>query len=198
MDSKISKFNHSLIYRKFLQNILPDCEDRYLCAFEEDTLVGVLPLFIKRGSYGAVINSLPFYGSHGGIVVASNASEDASYHLISALSEICNEVDAISCTLVESPWDRVKDRYAHFEANLHDTRIGQITSLPAACGDSCRRRLNVSVSSKTRNMVRKGLKGGFEVRHSGSDEVFNTLYKLHDDNIRGVVGFPNRNLYLKQ
>ena len=67
-DSSMAMFYHSLQYRNFLRSILDDVDDCYFCAFHNDELIAILPLFIKKGVYGSVINSLPFYGSHGGIV----------------------------------------------------------------------------------------------------------------------------------
>ena len=190
-ESPVAKFNHSLRYRRFLREILSDSEDRYLCACEGSQLLAALPVFIKRGSLGAVVNSLPFYGSHGGIVGRPNLDRRVSEALLTALDHVCQEVDAVSCTVIESPWETDEERYCSYAAGLFDERIGQITSLPDRADESIvQERLLKLYHQKTRNMVRKGLKGGFEVGHDGSSTTLNVLHTIHDENISGMGGIP--------
>lgn len=191
-ESSVAMFNHSLQYRDFLRDILPDSEDHYLCACEGNHLLAALPVFIKRGSLGAVINSLPFYGSHGGIVSRPNLDKKILNDLFEALNDLCKQMNAISCTVIESPWETDKDRYSNYDAELFDERIGQITHLPDGSDVHVKIVEDLLLShyhQKTRNMVRKGLKSGFEVDHDGSSATLNSLYTIHDENIRGIGGF---------
>ena len=189
-ESSVAMFNHSLRYRNFLSEILPDSEDHYLCACAGNHLLATLPVFIKRGSMGAVINSLPFYGSHGGIVSRPNLDKKISDNLFAALNDLCSKMNAISCTVIESPWETDKDRYNNYDAHLFDERIGQITHLPDGDDLPIVEELLLSLyHQKTRNMVRKGLKSGFEVSHDGSSATLNSLHAIHDENIRGIGGF---------
>lgn len=190
-ESPASMFNHSLKYLDFLKQILTDSEYHYICAYEGDQLLAALPVFIKHGALGAVVNSLPFYGSHGGIVGSPNLDAEVSDALFLALKEVCLEVNAFSCTVIESPWDPHKDRYRSYNADLFDERIGQITSLPERADESIvGERLMSLYHQKTRNMVRKGLKGGFDVKHDGSMDTISALHAIHDENIRAIGGLP--------
>ena len=74
-----SMLYYSLEVKKFLEQLL-DCTPIYYVAYEENEIVGVLPLMYKSGRYGTVINSLPFYGSNGGIL---SGNDDAKRCLIS-------------------------------------------------------------------------------------------------------------------
>ena len=65
---------HSLKYKKLLLNVINGSSAIYLGAFKNDELVGILPSIIKETKVGCVINSLPFYGSNGGILTSSNNS----------------------------------------------------------------------------------------------------------------------------
>ena len=47
---------------------LLDCEDNYRIVYENNKLCGVLPILSKNGEFGDVINSLPYFGSNGGII----------------------------------------------------------------------------------------------------------------------------------
>jgi len=190
-ESPVGMFNHSLPYRAFLQSILPGTENHYFCAFDDDELVAALPVFVKTGIYGAVVNSLPFYGSHGGIIYRQGTEPRVFMSLLETLAELCNRLDAFSCTLIESPLDKQTESYSHFSANLFDSRIGQITSLPLKDGDgSLDDRLLTMCHQKTRNMIRKGLRGGFEVSHDGSMATLQVLHAIHEGNIKSIGGQP--------
>ena len=67
LSQKTSMFYHSVKYKNFLEDIL-SCDSHYLLAMEANKIVGALPLMIKDGPLGKVVNSLPYYGSHGGIL----------------------------------------------------------------------------------------------------------------------------------
>lgn len=188
-ESPVAMFNHSLRYREFLKAILPEATDHYLCAFQGDELVAVLPTFIKEGPYGAVVNSLPFYGSHGGFVSREHTGDEVFEALILALKTLCEKIGAFSCTLIESPWDRDKGKYDRLNANLFDDRIGQITQLPT-CGapDTLADRLLRMCHQKTRNVVRKGMRGGFDVSHEGSASTMAAMHAIHEENILAIGG----------
>ncbi|MFL2983777.1 MAG: GNAT family N-acetyltransferase [Candidatus Neomarinimicrobiota bacterium] len=184
-------FNHSLLYRDFLREILKGSQDRYLCAFKDNQMQAVLPLFIKHGSIGAVVNSLPFFGSHGGIIGKPNLDRKISDALLTTLNDFCQKVNAISCTIIESPWEDDKHRYSSYEANLIDERVGQILSLPKKDKISIVEQSLMSLyHTKTRNMVRKGIKGGFDIDHNGSSGTLKILHTIHDEGIRRIGGTP--------
>ncbi len=86
--SRMAMFNHSLKYRKFLNRIIPGSTDYYLCAFCDGQLLATLPIFIKHGRFGTVVNSLPFYGSHGGIVSREDVGAEVVKTLFNALTKV--------------------------------------------------------------------------------------------------------------
>lgn len=188
-ESAVAMFNHSLRFRDFLLRIIPNSEDHYLLAYDDGELVAALPTFMTNGPYGAVVNSLPFYGSHGGFVYKENTDSMAFDALLEELSQLCAKNDAFSCTLIESPWESDKKRYGKFKANLFDKRIGQITALPEKITDDLVEKCLMDLyHQKTRNMVRKGAKSDFIVSHDHSLSTLMALHALHDENIRGIGG----------
>jgi len=60
-------FYHSFKHLEFLKEVL-DSRPFFITVRENNNLIGVLPFFEKKSSYGKVINSLPFFGSYGGFV----------------------------------------------------------------------------------------------------------------------------------
>jgi lipid II:glycine glycyltransferase (peptidoglycan interpeptide bridge formation enzyme) len=188
-DSPVSMFNHSLKYRRFLKSILSDSEDHYLCCIEGKKLITALPLFIRNGPYGRVINSLPFFGSHGGFVYRHEATREHCALLLKELDSLIRRHDTLSCTIIESPFETRKDLYKHFDRNFSDNRIGQITPLPSQDTKTpTDEQLFGLYHQKTRNMVRKGLKSGFEIAHDGSMETLQALHSIHNQNIERLGG----------
>lgn len=188
-DAPAAMFNHSLRYRKFLQQILGDAENHYLLAYKEGELVASLPLFLKQGPLGSAVNSLPFYGSNGGLLAKSSACESVVSALFAAFTDFCEEREVICSTLIESPIDPQKELYGSYSSDYLDERIGQVTKLPEQAESTIvEQRLLGIYHQKTRNMVRKGLKGGFEVGHDGSHKTLKALHTIHKENIRSIGG----------
>lgn len=183
----------SLVYRNFLKKILLGAEEQYLLAFDQGALAGALPAFSFEGKYGTVINSLPFYGSNGGILTAPGI-ENASIvkrELMDAFNELAVEKKAVATTIISNPLEPDQEFYETYSGySLMDERIGQITHLPSVTGTSqdIGEALMGLYHSKTRNMVRKSQKFEFVVAHSEDDTVLETLYILHTDNLQSIGG----------
>ncbi|HET6891478.1 MAG TPA: hypothetical protein VFH31_10280, partial [Pyrinomonadaceae bacterium] len=127
----------SVQYRDFLLRILPGCEPLYLLARDAGEVVGVLPLFVHHGSkYGAVINSLPFFGSNGGILVWEGSSQAAviRHALLEEYLRLEQSCRVAASTLITSPFESVSSDYDALLGPPADTRIGQMSALPKAEG----------------------------------------------------------------
>jgi GNAT acetyltransferase-like protein len=180
-------------YRRFLERLLPDSRPCYLGAWDGSTLVGALPGFIHDGRYGPVLNSLPFYGSHGGVIVPAPDVDAAAVKraLLGALDEFAREERAVAATIVTNPLDPDRASYeSHWVYTAQDDRIGQLTPLPALGGDSTavQRALMERFHPKTRNSIRKGQKTGFHIDHEGSLHALERLAALHHANITALGG----------
>jgi hypothetical protein len=62
-------------------------EPIYWLAFENSQLLGALPAFVRRAATGAVLNSLPFVQSTGGIISGCDVSRYERARLVKALIE---------------------------------------------------------------------------------------------------------------
>ena len=178
-------FFHSLSYLDFLCELLGSTNRSLLALDEAGQLLGVLPLLRLDGLGGIMLNSLPFYGSHGG-TLAHN--EKTSAALLDAYNAGLADERIAGATLVENlrdPWS-----YAKVTHRYVDVRIGQIT--PIAHPDDHAARLMKSYHFKTRNMVRKGQRSGLRVVvENGSIDV---LAAMHKENLAALGGIakPNR------
>ena len=66
-----STFYQSSKHLKFLENILK-INAKFIVARDNNEMVGVMPIFCKETKFGKVINSLPFFGSYGGVIGQKN------------------------------------------------------------------------------------------------------------------------------
>lgn len=184
----------SLPYRNFLLRLLDNSRPFYLLAFEQDRIVGALPAFLKHNSrLGNVLNSMPFYGSNGGPIVASQATHKTVIQkaLLEAFLALAQENQVISSTLISNPLEPLVEFYdSCLQSSLRDERIGQITSLPINPGSSemLKETLMVGFHKKTRNAIRKAQGSQVVVRHAESLEALQTLAMLHQKSMTAIGG----------
>lgn len=184
-----SMLYQSSVYRDFLTHALPNANSHYLGAFKSGKLVGALPLMSADGPAGRVFNSLPFFGSHGGLLLLPNSDSDVAGKLIEAAKSLCRVSNAFSMTIVESPIGDSSN--SKFGLRKTDERIGQITVLPtAARGQNVEEALMSRFHGKTRNAIRKAQKSGFEVVVDNSRTGFENLWDLHRENMAVLGGNP--------
>jgi Acetyltransferase (GNAT) domain len=174
----------SLEWRNFLRAVVPG-NPWYLIARENGAISGVLPLFASRDVRGGrLINSLPWYGSHGACCVATEAARLA---LLRELRALIGETRPLSTTVILTPVEQkwLETYRRALDPRASDLRIGQVTTLPSD-GPELERRLESVYSQKTRNLVRKSLKQGFACQVRDDEEAWDFLHRTHDDNMRAV------------
>lgn len=171
---------YSVKYKNFLKALL-GCHEEYLLAVEDDNIRGVLPLMYNLGRGGRVYNSLPYYGSNGGILADH---PEAHRVLADAYSAIARRNTTISATLITNPRAPMStEGIAH---NYKDYRIGQLTSI-AVEGEPWDD-LMARVDSSARRNVRKALSEGLTVEADSTQ--WETLRRIHQENIRSIGGLP--------
>ena len=185
----------SLPYRNFLRCVLPTSRDVYLVADDGGRMVGVLPAFLATvEGRGKVLNSLPFFGSHGGVMTARDVDDDREVRLalLQAFNDLAESERVLSSTLISNPLSADADFYRqHHRHNYLDQRICQFTGLPVDySSDQQPDRLLSFFHVKTRNAVRKGLKGGFDIRHGDKPALLKQLHDLHVANMTAIGGIP--------
>lgn len=184
-----SMLYHSLKYRDLLVQLLA-IEATYIIAIDQNEVVGVLPIMIKNGKYGKVVNSLPFYGSNGGILALN---DDVFQSLINYYNVEINSSSLIAAaTIISNPLLSNHD-YSKIKSNLTDSRIGQFTNI--AFESDFEENLMNSFHYKTRNMIRKSMKFGMEIKVDNSKLDF--LYQVHLENMEAIGGKPKNEQFFK-
>lgn len=147
-----------------------------------------IPLMVKEGKFGAVINSLPFFGSSPGIIRRNCYPQDQASLDIRGLMETCKFLGerALSMTLIESPFCDDTDYYRSYGSFTFETeRIGMVTPIgyPERIMDICH--------TKTRNMIRKAEKFGVIITDQTRNNkmAIDILQEIHEENM-GKIGAP--------
>ncbi len=180
----------SAAWRRFLLLLRPEFTPAYIGAFEGSRLIGAMPGIIVNGPLGPVFNSLPFYGSNGGVLIAPGASAaPVATQLFGALHSLAMEQGIAASTVISNPFLPLPELYSALsESTATDDRIGQVTFLPPNSGNDLEKDLMALFHSKTRNMVRKGLGSGLTLDTDTSDAAFRALYEIHVENMSAIGG----------
>jgi hypothetical protein len=169
---------YSFKYRGFLLDLL-GCEEHYLLATDATGIRGVLPLMARRAGNACVFNSLPYFGSNGGIIAdhpVAHAELAKAYHAIA-----CSAA-TLSSTIITNPFaQQERSRIPHTHL---DTRIGQFTPLGPA--DHPWDALMARIDSSAARNVRKALSQGISVEMDPAH--LDRLRRLHQQHMRTIGG----------
>lgn len=170
------------------------CSTHVLVAWSDAAIVGALPYAaLRREGVGRIVNSLPWYGSHGSVVVdrlrlIPEKAEAIRHSLLSEFVAAVDGEDLLSASMILLPEEEVHiDTYETILQPIQkDARIGQITELPSL--EEAADGLESVVRQKTRNLVRKSLKQGFAEVITDEDWAWDFLAQTHAENMAAIGG----------
>lgn len=136
-----------------------------------------MPLMFKDGSIGRIYNSLPYFGSNGGIITNSDSARDALIEKYNSVTKY-----AESSVFIENPFAINKIRPIH---NFSTNRINQINQINKE--QDLINLINCYTSNK-RNDIRRAIKAGVKVTIDNSTEAKNFLYQTHLKNMKAIGG----------
>ena len=166
-------------YRTFLEELLGSKAVYFGVIDDAGKLLGVRPLMAKDGPLGVVYNSLPFFGSYGGVL---SASAPATALLWAAYDAVTTTKGAASATVVLNP---LATQAIPVHWNFEDSRIGQFTDLDFGDDES---QLMERIDPSARRNVRVAERAGFVVSVENSIEALQQLAKIHRGNILAIGG----------
>lgn len=174
---------HTPAWLTFLQTILKGAEPRIFLARSGGGVQGALATFVGHGPMGPVVNALPYFGSHGDLLLAPDPVEPEqtcqalakSFHQFCAAGAI-NSVNIVSGLMTS--------RISHVAHSIGlarwDERIGQVSELqPASNRELALDAVLAACTQKTRNLVRKGMKQGFRIDISDDETDWQNMVLHH-------------------
>jgi hypothetical protein len=192
-----SMIYHTKRYVDFVASYL-QAEAYYLALKQKDRLIGVLPIVLKRNSkLGNIINSNPYYGSNGGVIVHPDLppvqKNKVKLRLLDFLASFAKAHDCILSTIIASSLDRDQmfyRQFAHFD--FMDRRVGQVTVIPSTGKNKGSVRDNLfedRFSSSCRRAIRKAEKTGVAVKITASKGAeLDQFYEIYKQNIGSKGG----------
>ena len=196
----LKTINNDLIYYspeylKFLDRTLRDSKLFYIVFQNNQTIEGIIPISISslKNNY-QIINSLPFYGGHGGVLTKQNTIkiDEIQRKLIGFLSKKLINKKTLSTIIVENPFNpistKIISKYGFVE---EDIRLSQFKVLPSSNDlESIKKILIESYHSKTRNSVRKGLKFNPKIYEKNDLEIISWIHIIHAKSMSKINGKP--------
>jgi hypothetical protein len=190
---------YSVEYKKVLDDTLSGSISKYFICLFGDKIIAVLPSFESPNSdLGSVLNSLPFYGSNGGIVIDDSLGQEDKIKvftfMLSMIEKYCQEHNIAACTFIGNPLEpKISDWYKqYFNYDFEDFRTGQFTCLMPIQGNidhnDYEAQILAKCHQKTRNLVRKGLKEKFHISIENNQSAMNSLYSIHVENMQQIGG----------
>lgn len=196
MEVWLSSLDHAMVYpsRVFAEFVTQatGADITHLVAERDGTIAGILPFAVSTSDDGAcVVNSLPWYGSHGGCWLDDMQDGVAREALLDAYAVAIADRSPIFTVTVLSPWEQpfldvYRSKLGHQSL---DRRIGQISALPPD-SSSLEESLAATLTQKTRNLMRKSFRQGFVEVVGDYDESWAYLYATHKENMLAVGGNP--------
>ncbi len=172
------QFYSSLGYLRLLRQYT-GAELKVYLALEKASIVGVLPTMEMVGGAGKVLNSLPYFGSLGGVIATSLESERL---LTSHYNELVEGGEYVAATWVENPLQKAMPTI-QISHDHKDYRIGQITDLGSI--ESSEDVFSL-IHSSTRRNIRKAVSSSVRTVVDSGD--IDTLFEMHCASMAAING----------
>lgn len=197
----LDKAPESTIYhtREYVTHVAHhlNAEHFFLALKENDRMVGAMPFILKKNSrLGNIINSNPFFGSYGGLIVhpdlAPMEKNRVKRRLLEALDNFAKDHDCILSTIIASPMDRDQPFYfKNYQHSYLDHRVAQVTILPLPSGkyDIRSRLFEEKFSQSCRRAVRNAEKKGVLIKETTEKGIaLDEFYAIYKENMGSKGG----------
>lgn len=178
-DSQHSFWNSDW-YRIALGNALETALEDYLVVSRAGEPQALVPAFRTEGGYGTVVNSLPFFGSHGGIHINPRAALEERLYLVKALEDYWRDTGVARVVLIEPLFK--PDLIAVLPGSrVVATRVSNLTPIHGASNHEEGSSVVRAMHPKQRNAYRKGVRFMNELQISRECDVssIETIWAEH-------------------
>jgi len=188
-----STIYHTLEYVDLVADHLGS-ESYYLGIKENDRLIGAMTLVLKRNTnLGNIINSNPYYGSYGGLLVHPDLppmkKAEVKCRLLEFFKDFAIKHDCVLSTIIASPFDRDQTFYFdNLDFNYRDWRVAQVTLIPPPSKKNLRESLFLNrFSQSCRRAIRKAEKLGINIKETTEKgNALDEFYKIYRENMESM------------
>lgn len=174
-NSPFAFFQQTLEWRNVIDEMGTD-QSIYILAKEDKKVVGLLPLYIFRSIHGNIINSIPYPGPLGGILIQDgHKQKELIFKLITkGLDSLAQKEKCVLATLISSPFSsdyRLYKKYFNPDWELNNYTLYIDLKKPITTTSHFRNNL--------KRMIKKANNNKFYVEQSDSIKDIKEWYKLH-------------------
>lgn len=147
----------------------------FIVAKKNNTIVGVLPIFIFKGQQGTIINSVPYPGPLGGVVINPQIVKRNIIFstLLNAVDEFAQKNNILLATIISSPFIPDHNLYRRYwKPDWEFENYTLFIDLTETIQFKYRAR-------NRRRMLNKGRENGFNVEACKTKKDFESWYKIH-------------------
>ncbi len=171
---------HYPFYRDMLNSI--GVGEPYYIALKnsEDSILAVLPGFIKHQKEGSVYSSMPFFGANGGVLCDYESPHSNEYHkeILNFLFAKLNKQNIISVSIY-TPFNKPNLVETYNDLVSDSIQINKFTSYISLSNFELS---NAYVDSSALRNVRKALKSGVTIKENVSLEEIDLIYSIYVQN----------------
>lgn len=186
-----STFFHSKNHIIFLEKLL-ELNTFFVTCREKGKLRGIIPFFEKKMKFGTVVNSLPFFGSYGGMI----ADNDVQEKLLEEFNSFNKSNDILSSVIISNPFETNCDVYKkNYEHNIIEDRFTQCTILK----NKSENQIWDELEQRVRWSIRKSQKNQIQISTVNEENShLKKFYQMHENTIKSKNGKPKpTNLFNK-
>lgn len=186
--------SHRPHYWALIENCLEDVERLTFILKVKGIISGSITFFLKRGRFGLVANSMPFYGSHGGFLLLDGIEPKWGEILAQAVRDYLIARKVFLVAVTSDPFRPPSDLTLRVhELGVTVERVCQVSHLPeAADPEEAEKLLFDGYKKENRTSVRKARSLGLAVDRVGGADAFSILRDLHVQNMLRVGGEPKQ------
>jgi hypothetical protein len=194
MSSEGSHSFHSSGYLKLISEVT-NSSLYIIASVDNDRIEAAIPFCVQEGPLGKVANSLPFFGSNGG-VISRDSNLELKRQLVAKFLSYTKKIGCISSTIVTSPVSNSFEEYRHFiEFNYFDSRISLNTNLDLRLTPE---QLMKSFEDPRPRNIRKAQKSGVVVSIDNTEKGLNFLAASHISNMNSIGGINKSEKFFQE
>lgn len=180
--NNISNFFTNYYYLKLLQEYL-SADFKCIVLKDKDSIIAAIPFFIKSGPLGNIVNSLPFFGSNGGMMYNSCSIINKD-KIMNFFLNIMHDFQVVSYTIISSPFYKDDEFYNKYNFDNIIERVAFITQFKNQNIDE----IYNKISSSAKRNIKKANSLNIEISISKDKKIKNFLMNNHISSIQNKNG----------